>query len=134
MKVTGSCHCGQIAFETEVDPDKSVICHCTDCQTLSGTAFRTVVPCREADFTLTSGTPKIYVKTAESGNPREQAFCGDCGTPLYATSVGGEDRILGLRVGAIHQRDQIAPKKQLWSRSALGWLHDLDDVPKVEKV
>ena len=42
MKIDGGCHCGYIAYEAEVDPDKVRICHCTDCQTLSGSAFRTV--------------------------------------------------------------------------------------------
>jgi hypothetical protein len=43
MKVTGRCHCGQISFEAEVDPATVRVCHCTDCQTLTGTAFRTNV-------------------------------------------------------------------------------------------
>ena len=44
MKVTGRCHCGQISFEAEIDPAQVRICHCADCQTLTGTAFRTTVP------------------------------------------------------------------------------------------
>src|SRR6516164_2510748 len=40
MKIDGRCHCGEITFEGEVDPDALNICHCTDCQTLSGSAFR----------------------------------------------------------------------------------------------
>ena len=43
MKVDGHCHCGEITFEAEVDPDAVNICHCTDCQTLSGTAFASSV-------------------------------------------------------------------------------------------
>ena len=39
----GSCHCGSIRFEGEVDPAKVVVCRCMDCQTLLGSAFRTVV-------------------------------------------------------------------------------------------
>lgn len=35
MKVEGSCHCGQITFEAQIDPEAVRICHCTDCQTLS---------------------------------------------------------------------------------------------------
>jgi len=35
MHVEGNCHCGQIKFRAEVDPDQVEICHCTDCQTLS---------------------------------------------------------------------------------------------------
>jgi hypothetical protein len=44
MKVEGSCHCGQISFEAEVDPLTVSICHCTDCQTLTGSAYRVTVP------------------------------------------------------------------------------------------
>jgi hypothetical protein len=43
MHIDGACHCGKITYEAEVDPEAVGICHCTDCQTLSGTAFRTVV-------------------------------------------------------------------------------------------
>ena len=84
MKIDGACHCGQIRYEAEVDPAKVVICHCTDCQTLSGSAFRTVVPSEANSFRLLAGKPKVYVKTGESGNKREQTFCGDCGSPIYA--------------------------------------------------
>ena len=88
MKVDGGCHCGHIRYEAEVDPDKVVICHCTDCQTLSGSAFRTVVPTNEGTFKLLSGEPKVYVKTGESGNKRVQTFCPDCGSPIYSGPVG----------------------------------------------
>src|SRR5438876_7921589 len=88
MKVTGRCHCGQISFEAEIDPTQVRICHCTDCQTLTGTAFRTTVPSLPGTFVLRSGTPKIYIKTAESGNKRAHAFCPECGTPIYAAAPG----------------------------------------------
>jgi hypothetical protein len=42
MKIDRRCHCGYITYEAEIDPEKVMICHCTDCQTLSGPAFRTV--------------------------------------------------------------------------------------------
>jgi hypothetical protein len=78
MKIDGHCHCGEITFEAEVDPDALNICHCTDCQTLSGTAFRVNIPAPAEHFVLLSGTPKTYIKTAESGNKRLHAFCGSC--------------------------------------------------------
>jgi hypothetical protein len=39
MKIDGGCHCGYIAYEAEADPAKAMICHCTDCQTLSVQRF-----------------------------------------------------------------------------------------------
>ena len=130
MHVHGQCHCGAIRFEAEVDPESVVICHCTDCQTLSGTAFRVVAPAKAGSFRLLSGRPKEYVKTAESGNKRVQAFCADCGTPIYAAAQGDTD-VVTLRVGAITQRAQLAPKRQCWHRSAIDWLSDLPDLPSI---
>ncbi|MEQ9487886.1 MAG: GFA family protein [Alphaproteobacteria bacterium] len=132
MKIDGGCHCGNISYAAEIDPDKVFLCHCEDCQQLSGTAFRTVVPLPEADFELLSGTLKIYVKTAESGNKREQAFCPECGSPIYATSVGGASRKLGLRVGTARQRNELPPKAHSWARHAQPWLSTLDGLPKTD--
>jgi len=133
MKVDGSCHCGRIRYEAEVDPAKVVICHCTDCQTLSGSAFRTVVPTNEGTFVLRSGELKIYVKVGESGNERAQAFCGDCGTPIYSAPPGNDAKVHVLRVGPIRQRDQLVPADQYWFRSAQGWLQSLPAMNRIEK-
>lgn len=133
MKVDGGCHCGHIRYEAEVDPDKVVICHCTDCQALSGSAFRTVVPTNEGTFKLLSGEPKVYVKTGESGNKRLQTFCPDCGSPIYSGPVGDGPKVVGLRVGTIRQREQLIPRDQYWFRSAQGWLADLLRIDKREK-
>ncbi len=133
MKIDGRCHCGHIAYEAEIDPAQVQICHCTDCQTLSGTAFRTVAMSSEGSFKLLSGTLKTYVKTAESGRQRVQSFCPECGTPIYSTSPGEGPKVHALRLGAIRQRNALSPKLQIWRRSALPWLSNLDAVPAVEK-
>ena len=86
------------------------------------------VAAEEADFRLTAGTPKLYVKTAESGAKRAQAFCADCGSPIYATSVGDGPKTYGLRVGTIRQRQELAPARQVWRRSALPWVPGMDDL------
>ena len=133
MKIDGGCHCGAITFTGEIDAENVGICHCADCQTLSGSVYRTFGPVPEQSFKLLSGEPRVYVKTAESGTRRAQAFCPDCGTPIYATSVGAGPKIYNIRLGAVRQRAQLRPKVQIWFRSAQTWAIDLDSVPKVEK-
>ena len=132
MKVDGSCHCGNIRYEAEVEPANVVICHCTDCQILSGSAFRTVVAAREGSFRLLAGTLKIYVKTGESGNQREQTFCPDCGSPIYSAPVGDGPKVVGLRVGTLRQRDQLVPSDQYWCRSSMPWLKLLPTIKRTE--
>ena len=52
MKIDGGCHCGNITYEAEVDPERVSICHCTDCQQLTGSAFRTSIPVPDHAFKL----------------------------------------------------------------------------------
>lgn len=134
MKIDGSCSCGNIKIEGEADPDKASVCHCTDCQSASGTAFRVSIPVSGATFKMT-GQPTIFIKTtAESGNPRVQAFCPKCGSPIYSTTPGdGPQPSYMVRVGILRQRDQFVPKRQNWFRSALPWVTGLGAVHKNEK-
>jgi hypothetical protein len=134
MKVDGACACGAIRIEAEADPEKTQVCHCSDCQTATGTAFRVSIPVPGASLKV-SGQPKTYIKTtAESGRPRVQAFCGQCGTPLYSTSPGDSVQpSYTLRAGILRQRAEFAPRRQIWWRSAQPWVTQLGALPKHEK-
>ena len=129
MKVDGACHCGGITFEAEIDPEKVTICHCTDCQTLSGAPFRASVPVAADQFKVLSGEPARYVKVADSGNKRVQGFCPNCGTPVYATALENPTLYM-LRLGAVRQREDLVPKRQIWTDSQQAWASaSLEDIP-----
>lgn len=128
MQVQGRCHCGAIAYQAELDPADVSICHCTDCQTLSGSSYRVSVPAPAATFRLLSGTPRSYIKTAASGNRRSQAFCADCGTPVWSAAIE-HTPAYSLRVGCLTQRAQLPPQKQKWCDSAMPWSADIARLP-----
>ena len=131
MKVDGGCHCGAIRFDAEVTPGTIGICHCTDCQMLTGTAFRAVVSAPAASFVL-HGQPTVYVKTADSGTKRRHAFCPQCGSPVFATQFENPTSY-SLRIGTIRQRRELGvPTRQIWCRSANAW-SVLEGVPTVDK-
>ena len=132
MKVRGSCHCGQITYEADVDPATAQICNCRDCQMLTGTAFRASVRAPKATFRLLTGQPKSYVKTADSGTRRRHSFCPNCGTSVHATADTEDPPTYSLRVGCLDERAQLAPKKRLWCKSALPWAQDVTTVPPKE--
>jgi hypothetical protein len=134
MKVTGGCHCGHITYEAEVDPATIRVCDCTDCQRLTGTAFRVNISALPETFRLKSGMPKNYIRTAASGNYCAHAFCPECGTPVYATAPEPKPSTYGLRVGGIDQRLQlVAPALQQWCRTALPWSMDLRAVERLDR-
>lgn len=132
MNVQGRCHCGRISYEAELDPQRVSICHCLDCQTLSGSPYRVSVPVPKASFRMLTGAPRTYVKTAESGARRVHAFCGDCGAPVYS-SAESDPQAYSLRVGCLDQRALLPPQRQIWCRSAVPWSADIHGVDAVER-
>lgn len=132
MRIDGGCHCGFIRYEGEADPEKAAICHCTDCQTLSGSAFRTVVPIHSDNFRMTGGEPTIYVKIGESGNKRQQAFCPRCGSPIFAASPDdGRCTWCGSeRFGSVINSYR---RCKYWTRSRQRWVHDFGSAREIEK-
>lgn len=132
MDIDGACLCGAIRYEATIDPAQVRICHCTQCQVQSATAFRTGVLVPAEHFRLVSGTPKVYVKTAESGRPRALAFCAECGTSLYGTSPT-DPKQYSLRLGTARQRAQLVPTVQIWADEAMPWLSGIASMPRVGK-
>jgi hypothetical protein len=132
MKIDGRCHCGDVTFEAEANPETTTICNCTDCQTMSGAPLRAVVITNPGTFVLLSGKPTEYRKTADSGNVRLQAFCPHCGTAIYATSTGDEPKAYNVRLGAIRQRNELVPRRQIFVRSQQAWVKDLNSITKFD--
>lgn len=127
MKIEGACHCGEISFNAKIDPSRVMVCHCTDCQVMSGSAFRMIVVAPIESFEL-RGQPKSYIKIAQSGNRRAQMFCGNCGTALYACAPENPTSV-SIRLGCVKQKAELVPAVQVWKRSALPWLSGLQAIP-----
>jgi hypothetical protein len=78
---------------------------------------------------MVQGSPKVYIKTGESGNRRALAFCDECGSHIYATTAEPPHALYGLRVGTIDQRAALRPTRQVWCSSKLDWLDGIEALP-----
>jgi hypothetical protein len=108
MNIEGQCHCGLITYQAEIDPERVSICHCTDCQRLTGSPYRVTVICSDHQIRMTGMAPKVYAKTGDNGRTRFQHFCPECGSPLFTSGEGGLDD-WGIRWGSIRQRERLKP-------------------------
>jgi hypothetical protein len=130
MRIDGGCHCGRVTYEAEIDERLVGICHCTDCQVFTGSAYSISVPAPKDAFRI-RGETKTDVKTADSGRQRLHAFCPECGTRIYAAAPA-DPKTFNIRLGTIRQRAALRPVVQVWCRSALPWAMELGAVPKIE--
>ncbi len=133
MRIDSGCHCGAVTYEADIDPAQVVICHCIDCQALSGSPFRVTVIASTDQMRLTGAAPRVYVKVGGNGRPRRQSVCPDCGAPLFTTGEGADAMETGIRWGSIRQRSDLAPRFQIWCRSAAPWVGDIAALPGVPK-
>ena len=121
IDIDGACQCGQVMYVAKVQAQDVTICHCNDCQRLTGAAYRVTVTASRENFRLTSGHPTLYVKTAANGRRRMQYFCSNCGSPIYTSGEHEDANQVGIRLGTITQR-QISDHAHSFGaqRSSLG--------------
>jgi len=99
---------------------------------MSGAPLRAVIITDPGTLVLLSGNRTEYRKTADSGNVRVQAFCPHRGTAIYATSPGDEPKAYNVRLGALRQRNELVPRRQIFVCSQEPWVNDLNSIPKFD--
>ena len=131
MRITGGCFCKKIRYTANIDPKTVTICHSTDCQINSGTAYGVVVGVTNEEFILEDGKLTYFEKIADSWARRSLAFCSTCGTRSYAKPADGKPGRFGIRVGTVDQRESLIPRQQAFFNSALDWVTDITNLKKI---
>ncbi len=120
--ISGGCLCGKIRYEVSQPPQSIIACHCTHCQKISGagSSHNAVVP--TSAVTFTSGRPKQFRDTAQSGNILNRFFCGDCGSSLYSQREKAPEMTI-LKVGTLDKPGDMKLVMNIWTNSARPWMY-----------
>jgi hypothetical protein len=87
---SASCYCGQLQIEVRGEPRAVGICHCLACQKRTGSVFAALAGFA-APYTVT-GTATEFVRTGDQGAKFRFRFCPVCGSTVFHTEEGYEDR------------------------------------------
>lgn len=79
--------CGEVRFEIKNEPIVSALCHCKDCQKLSGSAFSSGLFFPKDSLHFKKNNISTYEYAGGSGAKMTRQFCKTCGTPI-ATIIG----------------------------------------------
>jgi hypothetical protein len=131
---TGGCHCGGLRYTITQRPLAVYACHCTDCQSLTGTAFGLAVLVPAAAFTL-AGTPRLIPRVLGSGLVSQRSICPECGVWVCGGSKAdvvtrGEKRV--VRGGTLDDTSWLRPTTHYWTRSAQPWIVFPEGVTRYE--
>ena len=126
-KLTGGCQCGQVRYEVVGPPKQLVVCHCTDCQRQSGSAFGMTLIVREADLRLTQGDVRRFTVTSDAGREKLGAFCPDCGARIYH-KLEWRKGVLSLKAGTLDDTGALVPDLHIWTSRKQPWVTIPDGV------
>ena len=118
LPLTGGCLCGNIRFSAAKPPARTLVCHCTFCQRMTGSTSYAEAMFPVADVHFTGGSLRRYAHTSDtSGQKVYVEFCPECGT-----TVGlGFERWPDMRAisrGCLDDPDAVEITANIWTRSA----------------
>ena len=117
----GGCICGSIRYRMDAEPLAVSVCHCTDCQRHSGTAFVLSMPVFKEAVSVVRGSPALYEIRLPSGHIRNGAFCANCSTRLWGNPRRFE-QVLIVRPGTLDDAATFEPVAHIWTRSKQPWV------------
>ena len=131
MVHTGGCECNAIAYQFDGEPLTCYTCHCTDCQTSSGTAFGLAMVVYLKEVKIIKG--KVTTTTVTYNEEKVQRHsCAQCGTSLWFTADKYPE-LMSIKPGTFSETNWFKPIAHLWTRSAVSWVCFDDSIPKYEK-
>jgi hypothetical protein len=131
MQIEGGCLCGKVRYSGEAEPIFVGVCHCTNCQKSTGSAFSPVVAVPKPAVSLT-GTVSTYEGRGDTGNAIYKHFCPECGSPVAEEAAIMADVIM-LTIGTLDDPSTATPVMQIYCDSAQSWAL-LEDIQRHAKM
>ena len=107
--------------QVSCEPIAVFACHCTICQTRSGSAFGTAMRIRASGFKIIKGTLKTFQRISDRGQVFTNSFCPECGTRIHHQPSRFPD-VLSLKPGTLDDTRWLVPAMHGFVRSAQKWL------------
>ena len=118
--IAGGCLCGKVRYSATGEPAFVGVCHCTDCQKFTGSAFSTVlgVPKPAVKF---EGKIARYSKTGDTGKSIHRIFCPECGSSIADEADALPDVVM-LGAGTLDDSSWVKPGLEIYCDSAQSWV------------
>ena len=128
----GGCACGHVRYRLTDAPMFVHCCHCTACQTETGTAFVLNALIESERVALLKGAPVPVLIPSESGRGQQVWRCPDCLVALWSNYGGATDLLRFVRVGTLDAPAALPPDVHIYTRSKLPWVRLPEGVPAFE--
>ena len=131
---TGSCGCDYVKYQVNTKPLVVHCCHCSYCQTQTGSAFVVNALFEADEIELLQGEVKEIVTPSPSGKSQTIARCPICQVAIWSNYYmrGLREKIRFLRVGTLDDPSAFPPDVHIYTETKQPWF-EVEDEDKVYK-
>lgn len=130
--IKGACRCGKVTFSANVEPAFVGVCHCTNCQKETGSAFAVVIGVPTTALTI-NGAIKTFTSKGDSGKSAFRRFCPECGSGIvHEVEVMAGVSMIGA--GNLDDPSWVKPAMEIFCDSRQPWVSlggDMKQFPKM---
>jgi hypothetical protein len=132
--ISGHCLCGNVTYTADAEPVAQALCHCTNCQRQTGTAFSIVIGVPASAFHVEGSALASFPTDGDvHGTTTLRHFCSNCGSPIFS-SVEAMPEVVYIKAGTLDDASWLAPNAEVFTRSALPWTPHLENAAMFESV
>lgn len=129
-KISGSCLCGKVSFESENDFNQFHLCHCIQCQKTTGSAHASNLFTSPNNINWLSGFDLVK-RFDVPGRSISKAFCTECGCGVPYLS--GTGNALVIPAGCLDSPPNIAPQDNIFCSEKVDWYEKAINATSYEK-
>ena len=124
LPLTGGCQCGRIRYSLRAKPLVFYLCHCTECQRHTSSAFGESLRFKREDMDVDAGLVSVS-RMSESGKQRQGWFCPDCGVRIWHGTAGSAE--INIKAGTLDDTSWLVPAGHIWCSSKQPFMKIADD-------
>jgi hypothetical protein len=119
----GGCQCGKVRYRLTAEPLMLYICHCSDCQKQSASAFGMSLRMQPGDIEFVQGLDALqsWDTRGENGRITRCHFCPNCGTRIMHGSDDADETV-SIKAGSLDDTSGLHPRAHIWLKSAQPWV------------
>lgn len=129
-ELEGSCLCGAIEFTVEDKFTKFFLCHCTQCQQITGSSYASNVFTNPDNITWLKGKEQS-IRYDDPKRNFTKVFCSKCGSGLpFVNKIGNH---LIVPAGSLKQAPSITPQVNIFCSEQASWYKEGVSAKSVEE-
>jgi hypothetical protein len=115
-QLDGHCLCGKVTYTCDGEAMATLLCHCTDCQHQTGTAFSIVVGVERDSFHVEGPLGEFTTIGTDTHEAVRRQFCSACGSPIVSLPDATPD-LAFIKAGTLDDRSWLVPEMEIWAQS-----------------